>query len=140
MTITVVTLDHRPPPGIEPWKYRVTRPDVENHVVDMTNLDPTLELVKHLEEIRVAVVALFPDEPEDLCLAEAFTDVIARLEDEMKTPGVFSDAEHLTDEIDWALNMLYDYCDTYRVVLSHVKADDPENPPPSSDTVAKPES
>lgn len=29
MTITVFELDHRPPPGIKPWKYRVTRPKLE---------------------------------------------------------------------------------------------------------------
>lgn len=86
MTITVFKLDHRPPPGIKPWKYRVTRPKVGDHNVDMGNLQPTLDILKHLEEIREAVVALFPDATEDRRLTRAFTEIIERLGGRRQTP------------------------------------------------------
>ena len=121
MSIRITTLNHKTPAGIKPWRYQVTFPRIEGHEVDMENLQPTLDLVKQLEEIRKAVVALFPSEPEDLDLTQAFTDIIYCLEGEIEEPGVYDDDDHLTGEIDYSLQRIYDYCDYYRVLLSPTK-------------------
>ena len=116
MTVKVTKVDHLF--SYNPWKYQVKFPNVEEHEIDMENLQPTLDLVKKLEEIRKAVVALFPGEPVDDCLTEAFTDIIDCIEGELEEPGIFNDEDHLTGEVDHALNHLYDYCDHYRVLLN----------------------
>ena len=79
MSIRITTLNHKTPPGIEPWRYQVTFPRIEGHEVDMENLQPTLDI---------------------------------------EEPGVYDDDDHLTGEIDYSLQHIYDYCDYHRVLLS----------------------